>query len=276
MNFTTLQSLFVEPLLRILGRHEVPGFEYSDLPAFANRDVFNRLGIIPGLVTHIKGLHANQEAMRPTNNVDRKLKIVSRSAGLRLVRASTVLEELRAQLSLSDPDAPFTQYESLANSAVEIKWSLNFWEESIDAKEFWGRYKISQNVRFRYVLATLHLLFVIVDLIFPDDFRDYSEELGDVISRPWLQEQFLFDSPETYAWSKSRVTLGITVPDDRYLKRFIPYGLTELTPFWIRNRSLYGHYLVANELCIRKRKGALHGGVMNPSLRHRPKQLWPD
>ena len=263
MNFTTLQDVFVEEALKALG-HEVPGFQYSDLPALTNRDVFGRFSAVPDLVTRIKGLHTKQKSVVPTNRVDKELKIFCRCAGWRLVQGAKVLEDLWCLLRNHDPNAPFSHHQDLLECLLAIRKSLDVWAESIDAKEFYRRHARSQDVRYIYVLLTMRLVHVIVDLTFSEGLRPYVDELADLIERPWLQGTFFFDGPKTYARIKKKTRLGLTAPSNETPKRFIPYGLVELTPFWVRNSGLYGHAQVPNELCIIKLRGALYENKAAP------------
>lgn len=255
MNFSTLREIYVKQALKSLG-HENPDFQPSDLPAVNNQRVLGRLDTFPDLILQVRDLQADQESFRPTDHVQMELKVFCQSAGRRLVQAYTQIEDLRSLLSSGSPDAAFLHHRILIECLVHIKESLAFWEESIGTEEFYGRHVRSNDVRFQYLELTLHLVVIIVDLAFPEGLRPYVEELEDVLGWPDLRKQFQFDNADTYARSKKRVRVGFTAPHNRTPKRFIPYGLKKLRPFWYLNPNVYGHLQVPNQCCIRRRKCA--------------------
>lgn len=260
MNFTTLRDIYVGEALKNLG-YDDPAFKRSEMPAVTNQDVLGRLSILPDLVTRVNNLHAEQVSFVANSDIDKGLKSYCRTAGLRLVRACETIENLRCLLSSgsskADAGAAFTYHQHLVDCLLLIKVSLAFWSESIGAKEFGRKHVRCKDVRFRYVEHTIRLVFIIADLTFPEDLRDYVDEMKDALGRPHLQGQFFFDGPVTYAWSKERVKMGLTAAQNRQLKRFLPFGLDTVTPLWCLNPSLYGNLQVPNQLCMRKLKGAL-------------------
>lgn len=260
MNFSTLRDVFIEEALRNLG-HGAPYLQQRfHLPVATNEDVLHRLNTLEDLISRIKDLQHIQENFRAVDHVDRQLKVFCRSAGRRLVRACGMIEYLRCLLSSRSPGAAFLHHQSLVACLLQVKESLAFWEESIGAEEFYKRHARPREVRYQYLEHTLRLVFVIADLTFPEGLRAYIVELEDVLGRPHLRGQFQFDSPATYARTKGRARVGVTAPHDRCPKRFIPYGMKKLRPFWYRNPSLYGHLQVANEHCVRQLRGAFPRG----------------
>jgi hypothetical protein len=276
MNFSTLREIYVEQALKFLG-HEIPDCQHSGLLAVSNEHVLGRLETVPDLILRVRHLQTEQESFRPTNHVQEELKVFCQSAGRWLVGACTKLEGLRGLLSSGSPDAAFQHHQVLIECLVHIKESLAYWEESINAKEFYGRHARSNEVRFQYLELTLRLVFIIVDLAFPEGLRAYVEELEGVLGWPELRKQFQFDNADTYARSKKWVIVGLTAPSNRIPKRFIPYGMKKLRPFWHRNPSVYGHLQVANLCCIRRRKCAFitsQAGAGQSLARTRLEQ-WP-
>ncbi|KUI73487.1 hypothetical protein VM1G_08817 [Cytospora mali] len=253
MNFSTFRDVYVAEALRILG-HGIPNFEDSNLPALTNQHVLSRINTLPDVILGVKCLQATQENFKPTSHVDQELKAFCRSAGRRLVRACAIIEDLQGLLDSSDLHSAFLHHKDLVECLLQIRESLAFWEESIGAPEFYRCHARCQQVRFQYLKPTLHLVSAIVDLTFPEGLRVYVLELENALGRPDLFQQFHLDSPITYALSKERTRVGVTAPLNRMPKRFIPHGLTKLSPFWYRNPNLYGHLLVANEHCIRERQ----------------------
>ncbi|ROV96741.1 hypothetical protein VSDG_05606 [Cytospora chrysosperma] len=262
MNFSTLREVYVEQALKFLG-HEIPDCQHSGLLAVSNEHVLGRLETVPDLILRVRHLQTEQESFRPTNHVQEELKVFCQSAGRWLVGACTKLELLRGLLSSGSPDAAFQHHQVLIECLVHIKESLAYWEESINAKEFYGRHARSNEVRFQYLELTLRLVFIIVDLAFPEGLRAYVEELEGVLGWPELRKQFQFDNADTYARSKKWVIVGLTAPSNRIPKRFIPYGMKKLRPFWHRNPSVYGHLQVANLCCIRRRKTPPQSSLQN-------------
>lgn len=256
MNLSTLNDIYVEPALRFLG-HKATGFEPKDLPTVTNQHVLGRLDTFPDLILRVRSLQAEQESFTPTDDVQREVKAFCQSAGRRLVRACTMIEGLRDLLCSCTPDDVFMHHRILVECLLLIKESLAFWKESVDAKEFYGRHARSVEVRFQYLERTLRLVLIIVDLTFPEGLRPYVVELEDVLGWPDLQEQFQVDNAASYAESKKRVRVGITAPHYRLPKRFIPYGMKKLKPYWYLNPNVYGHLQMANQCCIKKRKGTL-------------------
>ncbi|KUI61919.1 Altered inheritance of mitochondria protein 11 [Cytospora mali] len=269
MNFSTLRDVYVAEALRSLG-HGIPNFKHSDLPALTNRHVLSRLNTLPDVILRVKDLQATQEHFKPTSHVDQELKVFCQSAGRRLVRACAILEELRGLLNSGNLNSAFLHHKDLVECLLQIRESLAFWEESIGAPEFYRRHVRCQEVRFQYLKHTLCLVSVIVGLTFPEGLRAYVLELEDALGRPHLPQQFFFDSPITYAWTKKRTRVGLTAPLNRTPKRFIPSGLKKLSPFWYRNPNLYGHLLLANERCIRQRKAKLLSSWMGPEESAKP------
>ncbi|ROW10599.1 hypothetical protein VMCG_02089 [Cytospora schulzeri] len=266
MNFSTFREIYVEQALRNLG-HENPAFQRSNLPAVTNQYVLGRLDTFPDLIQRVKGLQAEQESFRPTDEVQRELKVFCLCAGRRLVRAYTTIEDLRGLLKSCSPEAAFLHHRVLIECLLHTRESLAFWEESIDAKEFYGRHVRSNEVRFQYLELTIRLVLIVVDLTFPEDLHPYVEELEYFLGWRDVREQLQFDNAETYARSKKLVRVGLSAPHNRIPKRFIPYGLRKLRPFWYRNPSVYGHLQVPNQSCIRQRKNPkLHSKILHGAI----------
>lgn len=255
MNFSTLRDVYLEESLRVLGNGD-PGREPGDLPSISNRYALDRLDDLPE-VGRIKALQAKQERFRPTNEVDATLKAFCCCAGRHLVEAFTVIASVKRLARSASADAAFTHYQHRIKCLVQVRESLAYWEESIGAEAFDKKHARSRDVRHEYLRHTFLLVYVIADISFPESLREYTEEMSKVLKRGDLQQQFVLDSEVTYARSKERTRAGLTTPHHQCPKRFVPHGLRKLTPYFYYNPDLYGHLQVANEACIKQRKGAL-------------------
>lgn len=255
MNFSTLRDIYLEESLRVLG-HGDPDCQPKDLPFISNRYALDRLNNLPE-VGRIKALQAKQERVRPTNEVDATLKAFCCCAGRHLVEAFTVIAGLKRLARSGSADAAFTHYQHRIKCLVQVRESLAYWEESIGAEAFDKKHARSREVRHEYLGHIFLLVYVIADVSFPESLREYTEEMSEVLKQGNLQQQFVLDSEVTYARSKERTRAGLISPHHQCPTRFVPHGLRKLTPYFYYNPDLYGHLQVANEACIKQRKGAL-------------------
>lgn len=254
MNFSTLRDIYLEESLRVLG-HGDPLYQPEKIPFIPNRKALDRLDSLPE-VGRIKSLQAKQERVRPTNEADTTLKAFCRCAGRHLVEAFTVVAGLKRLARSGNADAAFTHYQHRINCLLQVRESLAYWEESIGAEAFDKKHARSRDVRHEYLRHTFQLVYVIADISFPESLREYTEEMSELWKRGDLQQQFILDSEITYARSKERTRPGLTSPHHQFPKRFMSHGLRTLTPYFYYNPDLYGHLQVANEACIKQRKGA--------------------
>lgn len=270
MNFSSLRDIYLDWHLRILGHEDASSLQ--DSPLFSPRpnpqvvtcqQVLDKLNTLPDL-GDLKALQARQRRVRlkPGDAVSRRLKMFCQCAGGPLIRAYEILAKLKDTLESMRPEpgattnSVFGLYQCLVDALLEVRKSHAIWEVSVGHEAFFKKHSRPRDVRFEYLWYTLQLVYVVADLTFPCDFREYLQQMERTLGRHDWKEEFILDSHVTYERSKKKARLSVIAPVNQYPKRYLLYGQTVLRPVLIYNPSVYGHRLVPNERSLRLRSGA--------------------
>lgn len=268
MNFSSLRHIFLDWHLRILGHEDSSSapdnsvFPPSPKPRPVTcQEVLDKLNSLPHL-KKLKALHASQRRIKLKSDdvVNRNLKLFCRCAGAPLIRAYEILAGLRRMLELMSPEAartkPFRMHKWLVDALLEVRKSHAIWEVSVGHEAFFKKHPRPRAVRFEYLWFTLQLVYVVADLTFPWEFREYLRQMGNHLGRPDWKDDFVLDSHATYERSKESTRPALIIPVNQYPIKALLYGQTVLRPFLVYNPSVYGHRLVPNKRSLQLRSGA--------------------
>lgn len=268
MNFSSLRDIYLDWHLRILGHEDPSSAQDSPLlfprpkpRAVTCRQVLDKLNGLPDL-RKLKVLQASQRRVRlkPNDVVGRKLKLFCRCAGGPLIQAFEILADLRNTLELISPEMstsmPFRMHQWLVDALLEVRKSHAIWEVSVGHEAFFKKHPRPRAVRFEYLWYTLRLVYVVADLTFPWEFREYLQQMGSTLDQHDWKENFVLDSRVTYERSKKKTRPGLIAPVNQYPRRYLLFDQKVLRPFLVHNPSVYGHRLVPNERSLQMRSGA--------------------
>lgn len=260
MNFSSIRHIFLDWQLGILGYEDPHGSPLvSPRPSprrVTCREVRERLMALPD-VKQLKEMHTSQQIIKATDAVDKTLKAFCRCAGEPLIRAFETVESVRKDLESahSDQSHAFSLYQGFQNALLEVRTAHAVWEVSVGDEAFFKRHARARAVRFDYLWWMLRLVYILSDLTFPGEFHEtYLEGLETLLRRPDWRDQLVLDSEVTYELSKKRAIPGTIAPPDRFPKKYVLHGQTELRPFLVHSNSVHGHRLVPNACSLRQRQ----------------------
>lgn len=224
--------------------------------------VRERLKTLPEVHRQLEDLQASQQKIRATESVDKALQAFCRCAGDALLRAFERVESVRNGLESTRLETyasnAFSSYEGFRDALLEIREAHAVWEVSMGDEAFPKRQSRPRAVRFEYLWFMLKLVYTLSEVIFPEEYHaTYLEGLETLLGRQDWKDQLMLDSEATYEQSKKRAIPGIIAPPERYPRRYLNHGQTELRPRLLHNQSAYGHRLVPNVRSLRQSEGTL-------------------